>query len=101
MNALLSSLHYNSWVLPALLAIPAVGALVVWAHGAFSADREAAAPFARRFTFWTLVVEFVVSARSLVVARPDEFPAGRLASASPGSMPGGCTSPWASTASRS
>ncbi len=62
MNALLSSLHYNSWVLPALLAIPAVGALVVWAHGAFSADREAAAPFARRFTFWTLVVEFVVSA---------------------------------------
>src|SRR6476619_4496856 len=33
MNAFLTSIGYNSWVLPALLAIPLVGAAVIWAIG--------------------------------------------------------------------
>ena len=34
MQAFLQSIGYNGWVLPALLAIPVVGALAVWLHGA-------------------------------------------------------------------
>ena len=34
MSAFLQSIGYNSWVLPALLAIPVIGALLVWLHGA-------------------------------------------------------------------
>ena len=34
MNAFLTSIGYNHWVLPVLLALPALGALVVWGLGA-------------------------------------------------------------------
>ena len=38
MNAFLTSIGYNSWVLPALLAIPVVGAAVIWAIGGAGAQ---------------------------------------------------------------
>ena len=34
MNALLTSIGYQSWILPALLAIPVAGALLIWLQGA-------------------------------------------------------------------
>lgn len=64
MTDFLNGIHYNSWILPALLIIPLVGALLVWAHGASRsslADADANAGPARQITFWTLVVEFVIS----------------------------------------
>jgi NADH-quinone oxidoreductase subunit M len=56
----LQSIGYDRWVLPALLALPVVGALFIWgvAHG----DDERSANLARQITFWTFIVEFVVSA---------------------------------------
>src|SRR5580692_844740 len=36
MNDFLTTLNYNSWILPVLLLLPMVGALVVWLHGRFS-----------------------------------------------------------------
>ncbi|MFN8582898.1 MAG: NADH-quinone oxidoreductase subunit M [Gemmatimonadaceae bacterium] len=67
MNAFLDSVNYNAWILPALLGLPTVGALLVWAHGALSkgaseGERDAAAMTARRLTFGILVLEFVLSA---------------------------------------
>jgi NADH-quinone oxidoreductase subunit M len=64
MTDFLNGIHYNSWILPALLIIPVLGALLVWAHGATHSsleDADANAGPARQITFWTLVVEFVVS----------------------------------------
>ncbi|MBX9927652.1 MAG: NADH-quinone oxidoreductase subunit M [Gemmatimonadaceae bacterium] len=37
MTAFLTSIGYNSWILPALLALPVVGAVLLWLHGAFVA----------------------------------------------------------------
>ena len=45
MNAFLSSIGYQSWVLPALLGIPVLGALVIWLQGA-AGGRAAASPVA-------------------------------------------------------
>jgi NADH-quinone oxidoreductase subunit M len=59
MLAFLLSIGYNQWVLPVLLALPLVGALVIWL-GARS-DDEGSANLARRVAFVTLVVELVVS----------------------------------------
>ena len=66
MAAFLQSIGYNGWVLPALLAIPTVGALVVWLHGftvrGATGDALAAGEMtARRLTLAFLVLEFVVS----------------------------------------
>ena len=64
MTDFLSGIHYNSWILPALLIIPLVGSLLVWTHGASRtglADADANAGPARQITVWTLIVEFVVS----------------------------------------
>ncbi len=61
----LTSINYHGWVLPALLIIPIVGALLVWAHGNSQGDFEAAdkkGGVARQLALWTLIVEFVVSA---------------------------------------
>ena len=33
MNDFLNSIGYGSWILPALLIIPVVGALAIWATG--------------------------------------------------------------------
>jgi NADH-quinone oxidoreductase subunit M len=61
MAALLVSMNYNAWILPALLVIPTIGALVVWVHGAVAGQGEAAAMTARRVTLAVLVLEFVIS----------------------------------------
>ncbi|HVS60931.1 MAG TPA: NADH-quinone oxidoreductase subunit M [Gemmatimonadaceae bacterium] len=63
MASLLESIGYNSWVLPALLLIPLIGAVVLLALPA----RDQAAgggvenPVVRQFAFWFFVLEFVVS----------------------------------------
>jgi len=62
----LTRINYNAWVLPALLLIPLVGSLLLWAHGARfagidDADQRGGAG-ARSIAFWTLVIEFIVSA---------------------------------------
>lgn len=65
MTAFLDSIHYNGWILPALLIIPLLGSLLVWAHGAAHdglEDADAHAGTAKMITFLTFVVEFVVSA---------------------------------------
>jgi len=66
MIALLESIGYNAWILPVLLALPTVGALVVWLHGitarGMSGDGLASAEAtAKWITFGVLVVEFVLS----------------------------------------
>ena len=43
MNAFLESLGYERWILPALIAIPLVGALLVWAVGALGGKPRAGA----------------------------------------------------------
>ena len=65
MTQLLDSIGYDSWVLPALLIIPLVGALLIWIQSAFAGDsarREAAQQGAKSIAFATLLLEFVVSA---------------------------------------
>jgi NADH-quinone oxidoreductase subunit M len=67
MNALLTSLGYSSWILPALLIIPLIGAAVIWLLGARRrgpagdevASGVAATP--RLIALVTFAVEFVVS----------------------------------------
>jgi NADH-quinone oxidoreductase subunit M len=44
MNGFLTSIGYNSWVLPALLLIPLAGAAVIWLHGAARSRDVALAP---------------------------------------------------------
>ena len=46
MNSFLGSLGYDRWVLPALLAIPLLGALVIWIQGAAGGRRAGAAAVA-------------------------------------------------------
>jgi len=41
MAAFLNSIGYDGWILPALLLLPLLGAVVIWAHGAASRRREA------------------------------------------------------------
>ncbi|MFN2635889.1 MAG: NuoM family protein [Gemmatimonadaceae bacterium] len=64
MTSLLSSIDYNSWVLPALLAIPVVGAMIILLLPIGRAREEGQAvetPAARQVAFWIFVVEFLVS----------------------------------------
>jgi NADH-quinone oxidoreductase subunit M len=46
MHGFLGSLGYDRWVLPALLAIPLLGALVIWIQGAVGGRGAGAAPVA-------------------------------------------------------
>src|ERR1700736_1855390 len=63
MASLLESIGYNSWVLPALLAIPLIGAVILL----LLPVREPAAaegietPAARHVALWLFMLEFVVS----------------------------------------
>ena len=62
MASFLDSIGYNSWVLPALLLIPLIGAVIVL----LLPVREPVGggvetPAARQVTFWLFVLEFVVS----------------------------------------
>ncbi|HEV8362780.1 MAG TPA: NADH-quinone oxidoreductase subunit M, partial [Gemmatimonadaceae bacterium] len=66
MAPFLESIKYNSWILTVLLALPTLGALIVWAHGrASSTDNgdaaEAGARTARHLTLWIFILEFVLS----------------------------------------
>jgi NADH-quinone oxidoreductase subunit M len=67
MNAFLTSIGYQSWILPALLAIPLLGAAVIWISGArqpVSTGDEVvsgAAASPRRLALLTFAVEFIVS----------------------------------------
>ena len=60
MAAFLTSVRYNAWILPALLAIPAAGALLVLALG--RGDEVAARRSARAVALVVFLIEFVVSA---------------------------------------
>jgi len=65
MAEFLNSIHYNAWILPALLLIPLIGAVIVWGLGAGYATRaeaDAHATLAKQVAFWTFLIEFVVSA---------------------------------------
>ncbi len=62
MEALLLSVGYNNWVLPALLIIPVVGALLLVFMGHRSAeDDEAGKRAGRNIAFGTLLLEFLIS----------------------------------------
>lgn len=68
MNAFLQSIGYGTWILPALLIIPVLGSLAIWAHGAMGSgeagDDEVISGRAntpRLIAFLTFVAEFIVS----------------------------------------
>ena len=64
MSSFLQSLGYNDWILPALLAIPLLGAAAILAHGLATRgpqDDPRRSDAARQIAFWTLLLEFVVS----------------------------------------
>src|SRR5688500_18169776 len=62
MSAFLSSIGYNSWVLPALLIIPVAGALPLLLMGQRSGEAtEDSNRTARLIAFGVLVLEFLVS----------------------------------------
>ena len=65
MRDFLTSIHYNSWVLSALLIIPMIGtgAIYVFCPSAHADEREyGEGTPPRLIAFWTLIIEFVVSA---------------------------------------
>jgi NADH-quinone oxidoreductase subunit M len=62
MESFLSSIGYDSWVLPALLLIPVVGAVLLLAMGHFAGTAdEASKRSARMVAFGVLLLEFLVS----------------------------------------
>jgi NADH-quinone oxidoreductase subunit M len=74
MSAFLHSIGYESWVLPVLLAIPVLGALGIWLHGALSDRRDGGSSATREdevasgrvvvpraVALATFAIEFVVS----------------------------------------
>lgn len=63
MNALLESIGYNGWVLPALLLIPLVGAvlILVLPSRAEPAEGGVENPLIRQVAFWLFMIEFLVS----------------------------------------
>jgi NADH-quinone oxidoreductase subunit M len=62
MASLLESIGYNSWVLPALLLIPLIGAVVLLALPAGEqAGSGVENPAARQIALWFFVLEFLVS----------------------------------------
>jgi NADH-quinone oxidoreductase subunit M len=76
--AFLTSIGYESWVLPTLLALPVAAALVIVLHGTASKGEgtggldDAAAMFPRRITLFTFLLEFVVSVGLWWVVAPGE-----------------------------
>jgi len=76
--AFLTSIGYESWVLPVLLALPVAAALVILLHGSASKGEgtggldDAVAMFPRRITLFTFLLEFVVSIGLWWVVAPGE-----------------------------
>src|SRR5687768_11162691 len=65
MRDFLLSIHYDEWILPTLLFLPAVGAILTWLHGIFEfraghVGRNYDA-FARWLPFSIFILEFVLS----------------------------------------
>ena len=66
MRSFLLSVQYDAWILTALLVLPFLGALAIWAQGATGGGRrddaeEHPGGFARQAALVTLVAEFVLS----------------------------------------
>src|SRR4030081_2361332 len=61
MAHILDSIGYNSWVLPALLIIPLLGAAAILFPPANDRSGSVETPAARQVAFWIFVIEFVVS----------------------------------------
>ncbi|MGZ3332977.1 MAG: complex I subunit 4 family protein [Gemmatimonadaceae bacterium] len=62
MASFLDSIGYNSWVLPALLLIPLIGAVIVLLLPVrHPVGTGVETPAARQLAFWLFVLEFVVS----------------------------------------
>ena len=62
MSSFLESVSYHSWVLPALLLIPLVGAgILLLLPSRTDAPAAVENPAARQVAFWIFVVEFIVS----------------------------------------
>jgi NADH-quinone oxidoreductase subunit M len=63
MTALLNSIGYNAWVLPALLLIPLIGAVVILLLPVAdtSVEHGVETPAARVVAFWIFLIEFIVS----------------------------------------
>ena len=78
MLAFLTSIGYESWVLPTLLALPVAGALVILLHGTSRRGEgsggldDAAAMFPRRITLFTFVLQFIVSLGLWWIVAPGE-----------------------------
>src|SRR6478672_5376497 len=78
MLAFLTSIGYESWVLPTLLALPVAAALVILLHRSASKGEgtggldDAGAMFPRRITLFTFLLEFVVSVGLWWVVGPGE-----------------------------
>ena len=67
MDAFLSAIRYNSWILPVLLALPLAGAAGVLLHGWLAPKSkgntpERVASQAKVMTLAYLIIEFVLSA---------------------------------------
>jgi NADH-quinone oxidoreductase subunit M len=64
MANLLESIGYNSWILPALLLVPLVGAAVILMLPVRDPAQTGGAetPAARQLAFWFFLIEFIVSA---------------------------------------
>jgi NADH-quinone oxidoreductase subunit M len=66
MNDFLTTLHYNSWILPVLLLLPIAGAIGVWMHGRMSPmatpeQTDATIRQLRRIVFSLFIIEAVLS----------------------------------------
>ena len=78
MLAFLTSIGYESWVLPTLLALPVAAALVILLHGASARGEgsggldDARAMFPRRITLFTFVLLFIISLGLWWVVAPGE-----------------------------
>src|SRR5574338_505093 len=57
MNAFLTSIGYQAWVLPVLLVIPILGAIAIWVHGASAGRSAGASPEAVSAEGTTLAAE--------------------------------------------
>ncbi|HEV8409924.1 MAG TPA: hypothetical protein VGQ30_05400, partial [Gemmatimonadaceae bacterium] len=66
MNDFLTTLHYNSWILPVLLLLPIAGAVAVWVHGRISPmttpeQTDATTRQLRRIVFAIFMAEAILS----------------------------------------
>jgi NADH-quinone oxidoreductase subunit M len=76
--AFLTSIGYERWVLPTLLALPVAAALVILLHGSSVKSEgtggldDPAAMFPRRITLFTFILEFIVSIGLWWIVAPGE-----------------------------